>query len=758
MIGLPVIGLPVIGELGPVLNLLTDGVQIVDTSYRYLYLNDAAVGHARLPREALIGRTMSECYPGIEASPLFATLRRCMEERIALSIDDTFTYADGTSRRFEIRVEPVPSGISIVSVDVGARQQTRMIEAAPDAMVLVDARGDVAYVNTQALAMLGYEREDLVGRSVDLLVPDRARAAHAAHRRHFGEKPRLRGMGVGMVLSARRKDGSEVPVEVALSPLDDLVVVALRDISERKEVERRATLAHERLVSAIESFLDGFALFDDQDRLVLCNSAYRRLMPATWQGPAVGASFDRLVAAEAETLDLGEETAQSYVARRRSYHRGPSGSIDVRTRDGRSLRIVERATPEGGRVTTISDLTDDVKRELELRAAQEAAEVANAAKSEFLRSMSHELRTPMNAVLGFAQLIQRDRSLGERPKRLIEHVLSGGAHLLRLIDDVLDLARVEAGAVPLSLEPVAVRDVLDEVRATLLPSALRRNMSVVLPPPEGAEPLEVHADRTRLVQIVLNYLSNAIKYGRQGGEIVLTTVREPDRLRVVVKDDGPGIPSNKHERLFQAFYRAGQETGPVEGTGIGLALSRRLAHLMQGSVGFESAEGAGSSFWVELPVSLPRAPASPPLLPDAQSLATRGTERLSHVEATILYVEDNPANIAFMEELLADLPRTRLLTAPTGEIGVELARTHRPSVVILDINLPGISGFEALRALRAQKETENIPVLALSASAMDRDLRRAEEAGFARYLTKPVRVDELLAALSDHLPSRDPDA
>lgn len=739
-----------LGELAPVLNGLADGVQIVDPAYRYLYLNDAAVRHARLPREALIGRTMLECYPGIASTPLFATVQRCMQERSAQTVDNTFTYEDGTSQLFEVRLSPISLGLSIVSVDVGSRQHDRMIEAAPDAMVLVDARGLVAYVNTQALRMLGYAREELVGRSVDLLVPDRARAAHAAHRKSFAEKPRLRGMGVGMVLSARRKDGTEVPVEVALSPLDDLVVVALRDISERKEVERRATLAHERLVSAIESFQDGFALFDDRDLLVLCNSAYRRLMPSTWRGPAVGASFERLLQAEAEMLELGDETAQAYVERRRGYHQGPSGAIDVRTRDGRSLRIVERATPEGGRVTTMYDLTDDVKRELDLRAAQEAAEVANAAKSEFLRSMSHELRTPMNSVLGFAQLIQRDRSLGERPKRLIEHVLSGGAHLLRLIDDVLDLARVESGAVPLSLEPVAVSGVLDEVRTTLLPSALRRNMSVVLGASDPGGPLEVHADRTRLVQIVLNYLSNAIKYGRDGGEIVLTTEREPERLRVVVKDDGPGIPESKQDRLFQAFYRAGQETGPIEGTGIGLALSQRLAHLMRGSVGFQSSEGAGSSFWVELPLSVPHAPS----VPQAPSVASaRAAERLTELDVTILYIEDNPANIAFMEEFLADLPRTRLLTAPSGEIGLELARTHRPAVVILDINLPGISGFEVLRILRTQEETQHTPVIALSASAMDRDVRRAEEVGFARYLTKPVKVDELLAALADQLPT-----
>jgi PAS domain S-box-containing protein len=627
-----------------------------------------------------------------------------------------------------------------------------LIEAAPDAMILVDEAGTILFANAQTERLFGWPRSELVGKPIEVLLPDRYRASHPTHRGAYGRTAKLRPMGQGLELSGLRRDGSEFPVEIALSPImtehGQLVSAAVRDVSQRKEAERAAKLAHERLVSAVESFQDAFAIFDADDRLVLCNSAYRRALPTSWSGPAVGVSFDAILDAEIAAEELGPESTAELRGRRLAYHRAPEGAFETRTRDGRSLRIIERPMPEGGRVTTIVDLTADVQNASELREAREAADAANAAKSEFLRSMSHELRTPLNAVLGFTQLLQRDRTLAERPRRLIDHVHKGGEHLLRLIDDVLDLARVESGAVPLSLEPVAVSNVLEEVRSTLAPMAQRRGIVIEAVPPPAPLPF-VRADRTRLAQIVLNFGSNAIKYGKAQGRTVIRARVEGRRVRVVVSDDGIGIPEDRQERIFQAFYRAGQETGPIEGTGIGLALARRLAVLMDGEVGFRSEEGKGSEFWVDLPIE-----DAGLALPERVEVAT-WVGALSSSEGTevpILYVEDNPANVAFMEELVLGLPRVRLLTAPTGELGVEIARAHHPAIVILDINLPGISGFEVLRRLRESDDTRDIPVLALSASAMERDVKRAQDAGFARYLTKPVKVDELVSALEELLP------
>ncbi|MFN9811403.1 MAG: PAS domain S-box protein [Deltaproteobacteria bacterium] len=624
-----------------------------------------------------------------------------------------------------------------------------LFDAAPDAMILVDGSGRIVQVNDEVERMFGWRRDELVGQPIETLVPSRARASHGLVRSAYVAAPRRRGMGSGMDLRGVRKDGSEISVEIGLSPIERgetgrFVLAAVRDTSERKAAERRAQVSLERLVSALESMKEAFAIFDHDDRLVLCNSAYRTDLVPSLGGAAVGAHYEELLKEIVGQLEAAPGSPEELLSRLLAYHREPVGALDVVTRDARHLRIQERSTPERGRIVTIADLTEDVRRQRELRAAREAADSANAAKSDLLRSMSHELRTPLNAVLGFAQLLQRDRALSDRSQRRVDHVVRGGEHLLRLIDDVLDLARVESGAIPLSCEPVLVREVLEDVCSTLGPLADKRGIEVSID--AIAAEVAVRADRTRLRQIVLNYGSNAIKYGREQGCVRLAArpLEAEEAIRLSVVDDGPGIAPERQGRLFQAFYRAGQETGSIEGTGIGLALSQRLAEMMGGSVGFSSTPGAGSEFWVQLPRASAARVAEPSRAP--REVRTVGPTR------SILYVEDNPANLIFMEEVVGELAGVELMTAPTGELGLELARVHKPALVILDINLPGMSGFEVSRRLREDPTTAAIPVIALSASAMESDVRRAEAAGLAHYLTKPVRIDRLLEVISELLP------
>jgi PAS domain S-box-containing protein len=624
-----------------------------------------------------------------------------------------------------------------------------LLDAAPDAMLVVGEDGRVMLVNVQAERMLGFAREDLVGQPLSTLIPPRFRSAHAGHVDRFFTRPTTRPMGAALDLWVLTRAGDELPIEVSLSPVRTsgggrVVCAALRDVSSRKAMERASRVATERLENAVEGIEDALALYDGSDRLMLCNSAFRKLIGTRLPGALVGRAYDEILTAWLADADLGADVAQAQPPHAPGDDRR---SFELRTRSGRRLRVTNRRTHESGFVQTVWDLTDDMRREQELQAAHNEAKAASVAKSEFLASMSHELRTPLNAILGFAQLLQRDKKvpLADRHRDRIDHILKGGEHLLQLINEVLDLSRIEAGRVSVSPEPVAVEPALQEVMQTLDPMAARAEITLRMDPVDPTLP-RVIADRTRFKQVLMNFGSNAIKYGRAGGHAWLRTQRIDGWVRVTVVDDGIGIPADNHAKIFQPFFRGGQETGPIDGTGIGLTISKRLAELMGGRVGFTSAEGEGSAFWLDLPAEALDATSltGAPIRAAAEGSPLAGTVGARFL---VVYVEDNPSNIAFMVDLLGELDRVDLITAPTAEIGIELIRARQPNVVIMDINLPGMSGLEATTRLQEWPETRHIPVIALTAAAMPREAERLRQAGFYAYLTKPVQVDALTGAL-----------
>jgi CheY-like chemotaxis protein len=358
--------------------------------------------------------------------------------------------------------------------------------------------------------------------------------------------------------------------------------------------------------------------------------------------------------------------------------------------------------------------------------------------------MSHELRTPLNAILGFTQLMESGYpSPTPAQKRNLEQILKAGWYLLELINEVLDLALIESGKVTLSREPVSLAEVMLECRAMIEPQAQKRGIGITFPRFEV--PSFISADRTRVKQVLINLLFNAIKYNRPGGSVdVVCTLRPPSSIRISVRDSGAGLAAEQLAQLFQPFNRLGKESGAEEGTGIGLMVTKRLVDLMGGAIGADSTVGVGSVFWIELG-------------PDRRAAVCGSQGRTCCAGAapvpdgtplrTVLYVEDNPANLELVEQLVARRPDLRMLSAADGALGIEFARTCQPDLILMDINLPGINGIEALKILRTDPTTAHIPILALSANAAARDIEKGLEAGFFNYLTKPIKVDQFMDAL-----------
>jgi PAS domain S-box-containing protein len=470
-----------------------------------------------------------------------------------------------------------------------------------------------------------------------------------------------------------------------------------------------------------------------------------------------GCTRDELIGAPFKNYFTDPERAEAAIKLVLSEKKVTDYELTASARDGKQTVVSYNATTFYDRDRRLQgvfaaarDVTDRKRFEselqetnVELESAKSAAEKANLAKSEFLSSMSHELRSPLNAILGFAQLLESTSPLPTASQKdNIGHILQAGWHLLELINEVLDLAVIESGTLSISPDPASLAEVMSECQTMMEPQAQQRGIGMTFR--ECDPSFHVNADRTRVKQVLINLLSNAIKYNRERGTVeVECAVTSSERIRISVKDTGAGLPPEKMAQLFQPFNRLGREHSAEEGTGIGLVMSKRVVEQMKGVIGVDSTVGVGSVFWFELfltPAPTPAASAESAIAPAAR-VPTGGPLR------TLLYVEDNPANLALVEQLIARRSDMRLLTAVNGTLGIEVARISRPDVILMDINLPGINGIEAMTILREDPATAHIPIVALSANAMPRDIKKGLEAGFFYYLTKPIKVNEFMDAI-----------
>ena len=654
--------------------------------------------------------------------------------------------------------------------------QNAIFNSANFSSIATDAKGVIQIFNVGAERMLGYKAADVVDKitPADISDPQEviARAAALSQELDTPITPGFealvfkasRGIEDIYELTYVRKDGSRFTAVVSVTALRDAqeniigYLLIGTDNTARKQVEAEQALLDQRLRdqqfytrSLIESNIDALMTTDPRGIISDVNQQMEAL---------TGCTRDELIGAPFKNYFTDPGRAEAAITRVLSEGKVTNYELTAHARDGKETVVSYNATTFHDRDRKLQgvfaaarDVTERKQFEhvlqennVELESAKGAAEKANLAKSEFLSSMSHELRTPLNAVLGFAQLMASDTPPPSSAQKLsIDQILQAGWYLLRLINEILDLSMIESGKVTMSQESMSLTDVLHDCQAMIEPEAQKRGIQMAFPRFDNL--FYIHADRTRVKQVLINLLSNAIKYNRAGGGVIVQCVmRGDDRVRVSVKDTGAGLTPDQLAQLFQPFNRLGQESGAEEGTGIGLVVTKRLVELMGGVIGVESEIGVGSVFWVELAAS-----SAPALVLDSvgDGVEVRA-ERAGHAlqsQSTLLYVEDNPANLALVEQLIARRSDLKLLTAIDAHLGIQLARAYQPAVILMDINLPGLSGFGALEILRRDPATAHIPVLALSANAVPRDIEKGMEAGFFRYLTKPIKVREFMDAL-----------
>ncbi|MBC8451894.1 MAG: response regulator [Rhodospirillaceae bacterium] len=678
--------------------------------------------------------------------------RRVLPELLQFSLGHDISGAAKIDRMMKLGLEFFGLDVAIVTEISGDRCEIKHVQ------------GNDPHLDVGAIFSL---KETLCARTI---LADEPIATHNTKESEFANDPGYRAFGfeayIGCSLLVEGVcDGtvsfvSATPREREFTENDRMIMrlfaqwCSTEILRLRSEVELQS--AQDRLIDAVESLPDAFILFDSEQKLALSNSKYLEFFPSAREFLEPGTDVKILAQGLEQTFQVepneGRDVSRTMdTGQIQNMDDSNSGQI-VQVSDGRWLSFSERRTGNGGLVGLCKDVTELISTQEELAKARDSAEAANHAKSEFLSSMSHELRTPMNSILGFGQLLNEDpRSpLDANQERYVGQILRSGNHLLHLIDEVLDLSKIELGNLEINSEVLDLGEILDECVSTAEALSASRGVSIIASSSSQTPP-KIYGDRVRTSQVLLNVLSNAIKYNRDDGRVTVEWELLPDGLlRISIADTGRGIPEKFRKRVFQPFSRLPTNRDDTEGNGIGLALSKRLMENMEGRIDFTSVPEEGATFNIDFPLAKLEDVERPSVNFENPSPATE-----SDVAGKILYVEDNPANLELMEEIVRRISGVKLLSAHTAEIGLTIARKDQPRLILMDINLPGMDGFEALEALQGDQQTKDIPIIALTANAMPADVERGEKAGFQHYLTKPIKVAEVSRAIKEALERQD---
>lgn len=671
---------------------------------------------------------------------------------------------------------------SRAALDASQARYFDLYDRAPVGYFTLSESGLIIEANASAAAMLNLDRAGLVKQSITRFVDQKDIDTYYQLRQQLMATGAPQACELRLCKSADEQLWAHLSISSALDEGMPVLRMVMTDISARKQTEE-ALFKAGALQQAIFNSANFSSIATDANGVIqIFNVGAERMLgyaaadvmnkitPADISDPQ-----EVIIRAEALTVELGTPISPGFEALVFKASRGIEDIYEltyIRKDGSRFPAVVSVTALRDERTAIIGYLligTDNTARKrveedraqldlalkaknIELEKARVVADEANLAKSDFLSSMSHELRTPLGAILGFAQLIESGTPQPtSNQKRSVDQILKAGWYLLELINEILDLAVIESGKLSLSIESVSLAEVLHECEAMIEPQAEKRGISVVFAKLEESH--FVKADRTRVKQILINLLSNSIKYNKAGGTVTVTcSVSHPDSIQISVRDTGEGLSAEWLAQLFQPFNRLGQKVNVEEGTGIGLVVCKRLVELMAGEIGVESTVGIGSVFWIKL--KLTDEPKSS-VHSDDVVLLDRLQNQGGHQRFTVLYVEDNPANLMLVEDIISRRLDIRLLSAKDGISGVALARSALPDVILMDINLPGISGIKALEILANDNLTAHIPVIALSANALPRDIQRGLAAGFVGYLTKPIKIVEFMQTLDAALKTVD---